>query len=345
MPDPFKLLSRDSFREGVFQRDGHRCVVCGSDGKLDAHHILERRLWSDGGYYLANGASVCEPHHMMCETTEISVEELREFAGITKKIIPDHLYNDQVYDKWGNPILPNGQRLIGELFFDESVQKVLKDVLNLFTHHVKYPRTTHVPWSPGMNEDDRILSSMEHFIGKEVVVTEKMDGENTTFYSDYTHARSLDGRNHPSRNWVKNFWSGIAADIPDRWRVCGENLFAKHSIQYDDLTSFFYGFSIWNERNICLPWDETLEWFKLLGIQPVPVLYQGIYNETLIKKIMTQQYWEKNEGYVIRLEHEFSFADFKKSVAKCVRKGHIQTTKHWMYGQQMELNSIKGEFE
>ena len=334
-----KLLTRDEFREAVFARDGYRCVVCGFGGKLDAHHIIERRLWADGGYYLSNGASLCGIHHIAAERTDISVEEIKEYAGIVKKVIPEHFYDDQSYDKWGNPILPNGQRLIGELFFDESVQKVLQDKLNLFTHHVKYPRTTHVPWSPGMNEDDRILRDMNNFKGKEVVVTIKLDGENTSIYSDYIHARSLDGRNHPSRNWVKNFWSGISQDIPERWRVCGENLYAKHSISYDDLESYFYGFSIWNDKNICLSWDETLEWFKLLGIAPVPEVYRGMYDEKAIKAI--DMPWETCEGYVIRTVDAFPFIDFKKNVAKCVRKGHITTTKHWMHGQIMEINKLK----
>lgn len=65
-----KLLTRDAFREGVFARDGNCCVFCGRPA-VDAHHILERRLWPDGGYYLNNGASVCAEHHMLCETTEI----------------------------------------------------------------------------------------------------------------------------------------------------------------------------------------------------------------------------------------------------------------------------------
>lgn len=50
-----KLLTRDEFREGVFERDGHKCVVCGDDAR-DAHHIMERRLFADGGYYMENGA-------------------------------------------------------------------------------------------------------------------------------------------------------------------------------------------------------------------------------------------------------------------------------------------------
>jgi len=43
------LLTRDEFREAVFARDHHRCVICRNEGK-DAHHILERRLFDDGGY-------------------------------------------------------------------------------------------------------------------------------------------------------------------------------------------------------------------------------------------------------------------------------------------------------
>lgn len=41
------------------------------------------------------------------------------------------------------------------------------------------------------------------FLKGPVVITEKMDGENTTLYRDGLHARSLDSRHHPSRNWVK----------------------------------------------------------------------------------------------------------------------------------------------
>jgi 5-methylcytosine-specific restriction endonuclease McrA len=33
-----KLLTRDDFRESVFKRDGHKCVICKAPG-VDAHHI------------------------------------------------------------------------------------------------------------------------------------------------------------------------------------------------------------------------------------------------------------------------------------------------------------------
>jgi hypothetical protein len=338
-----KLLSRDDFREGVFARDHHKCVVCGNPAK-DAHHILERRLFADGGYYLDNGASVCTEHHKDCEKTLISVEAIRVCAGITKPVLPEHFYSDVIYDKWGNIVLENGQRVRGELFNDESVQKILKEggVLDLFTNRMKYPRTYHLPFSPGMNDDDRMISSMQIFEGNQVVVTEKMDGENTTIYSDgYLHARSIDGRNHWSRDWAKNFAQNFAYDLPEDWRICGENLFAKHSIAYKNLPSFFLGFSIWNGLE-CLSWDDTMEWFQLLGIQSVPVLYEGIYDEKIIRKIAANSDYGSSEGFVLRNRGNFTWRDFRNHVGKYVRKDHVQTAKHWFHGTADETNEMTG---
>jgi hypothetical protein len=143
------------------------------------------------------------------------------------------------------------------------------------------------------------------------------------------HARSLDSKTHPSQTWVKNFWNQIKNNIPSRWRICGENLYAKHSIFYEDLDSYFYGFSIWNDKNICLSWDETLEWFELLGVTPVPVLYIGKFKKENIKNLTNKLDLNKDEGYVVRLKGSFSYIDFKNSVAKFVREKHVQTDKHW----------------
>ncbi len=243
--EPRKPLSRDAFREAVFARDGGLCVVCKAPAQ-DAHHVLERRLFSDGGYYLDNGASVCGEHHLACERTTISVEEVREAAGIVKPVIPEHLYRDVVYDKWGNIVMPNGNRMRGELFADESVQKALAegDALQLFVKHVKYPRSYHLPWSV-MGKDDRQLPDDSCFAGREVVVTAKMDGENTTMYNDHVHARSLDSGPHPTRDWVKGLGARVGYLLDEDMRVCGENLYAVHSVRYGALPSYFMGFSFW----------------------------------------------------------------------------------------------------
>jgi len=343
------LLTREQFREAVFKRDKNKCIFCPKPG-VDAHHVLERRLFSGeqaGGYFLSNGALVCEEHHLDCESTVISVEDVRLAAGITKPVIPEHLYPDQVYDKWGNCILENGLRTKGELFFDESVQKILArgDKLHLFTDRVKYPRTMHFQWSPGMTSDDRVLYNTDAFEGRRVILTEKLDGENTTMYRDYIHARSIDGLHHDSRNWVKGFRSQFAHEIPEGWRICGENMYAEHSLHYYNLKSYFYMFSLWNERNVCQSWDDTIEWGQILGIETVPVLYDGIFDEAKIRKICESLDREKVEGAVLRVADAFAYGDFKNVVAKYVRKNHVTTGTHWMYGKMMRPNHLDGTYK
>lgn len=336
-----KLLTRDKFREAVFTRDKHKCVFCDKPAQ-DAHHILERRLWPDGGYYLENGASVCGEHHLACERTTISVEEVRAACGISKVWVPSHLYDDHIYDKWGNPVLEDGRRGKGELFFDESVAKVLAEggVLDKFTPYVKYGRTNHLNWSPGITDDDRILPSTSVFDGRRVIVTKKLDGENTTMYRDHIHARSIDSRGGEDRAWVKQFWSNISYHLDDGWRICGENMWAEHSIHYDNLKSYFYGFSMWTDRNFCLDWDEMLVYFEVLGIEPVPVLYDGIWDEAKVRSLEKTLDFSKDEGYVVRTADGFPYSEFKNRIAKFVRKGHVQTTKHWRAGRAFTPNGL-----
>jgi hypothetical protein len=337
------LLGRDEFRAACLRRDKYQCVVCHEKDNLAVHHVLERRLFSDGSYYIDNGVSLCEQHHLEAEMTTLSCEELRKLVGIKEAVLPEHFTSDSEYDKWGNPVLNNGMRLRGELFFEEPVQKMLTqgNVLSLFTQYVKYPRTYHLPWSPGLINDDRMLQSCAAFEGQEVVITVKMDGENTTMYPDYLHARSLEYHAHPSRNKIKQLHATIARDIPDNYRLCGENVFAKHSIQYANLDSHFYLFSVWNEKNYCLSWDETKEWAQLLELSTVPELYRGKWDEELIKKLYTPTFQDNEcEGYVVRLVESFYYADFNKKAAKYVRARHVSTDRHWMQNEVV-ANTLK----
>lgn len=209
-------------------------------------------------------------------------------------------------------------------------------------NYTKYPRTHHLPWSLGVSSDDVRMINTDHFVGREVVVTEKMDGENTSLYRDHLHARSLDSRHHPSRDWVKRWHSSIAADIPEGWRVCGENLYAQHSIAYQHLKSYFYGFSLWNANNDCLSWSETTEWFDLLGIDTPPVLYRGVWDEVLIRQLYMDEV--SMEGYVVRLADQYSYDAFQQSVAKWVRPNHVQTDQHWMQAE-IVANGLHAEEE
>lgn len=332
------LLSRDTFRESVLARDGHKCVICGkheSEGVLlDAHHIIERRLWDDGGYYLDNGATLCNQGengcHYRAETTEITVEDVRAAAGIENVVLPEDMYHDHVYDKWGNVILEDGRRSRGPLAYDESVQKVLEGHVE-WSDRVKYPRTYHLPWSPGATNDDRMLKNTKQFEGNRVIVVRKIDGENFSGYRDGSHARSLDSPNHYTRNWAKNFWMQRAYNLPEGWRVCAENMWAVHSIKYENLPGYLIGFSVWDETNMCLSWDDTVTWFKLLDMPIVEVLYDGIWDEDAVRQFDDPES-NVDEGYIVRNADAWHYKDFRLNSAKYVRKNHVATQKHWMYG-------------
>ncbi|MEU9143368.1 RNA ligase family protein [Streptomyces sp. NPDC048349] len=194
-----------------------------------------------------------------------------------------------------------------------------------------YPRTPHLPWSPGATADDvRVAGpgAFEGLAGREVVVTEKLDGENTTLYADGLHARSLDSAHHPSRAWVKGLQGRIAARIPAGRRVCGENLYARHSLAYEDLDSWFYGFSVWDGEH-CLDWDGTVRFLRGLGVPTPRVLWRGTFDERALRRLKVDT--ARQEGYVVRTVDGFAYGDFGRRVAKWVRGGHVRTGTHWMF--------------
>jgi hypothetical protein len=206
--------------------------------------------------------------------------------------------------------------------------------------YIKYPRTPHLPWSEHATANDRLITDLSGFFCRRVIVTEKMDGENFTGYRDHCYARSIDGRSHHTRDWVKNFWMQKSHMLPEGWRVCGENMFAVHSIKYTNLKSLLLAFSIWNDQNVCLSWDETKLIFELLEIQTVDVLYDGIWSEDIIKSLYTESKRNTSEGYVVRIADSFHYNDFSRYVGKFVRKNHVATTDHWMYDRAMTMNQI-----
>lgn len=198
--------------------------------------------------------------------------------------------------------------------------------INLF----KYPKTPHLPWSECLQDDD-IYGDISSLENKEVVVTLKLDGENINFYNNYIHARSLEPLyQSPATAWIKSFHASIKWKIPNYYKLSGENVAAKHSIEYKDLESYFFLFSVWHGLN-CLSWNETLEWSKKLDICTVPVIYEGKFDKYLIHNEFINYNHSNNEkeGYVVRNKDDFDLSDFKLNCFKYVRKYHIKTSKFW----------------
>lgn len=205
----------------------------------------------------------------------------------------------------------------------------------------KYPRTAHFPFSEGATSDDKILKNSDMFIGKKVVITEKMDGENTNIYRDYYHSRSIESKHKEYHSYLLiKILPNIQYLIPKDWRICGEYLYAKHSIKYTNLEDYFLLFSIWNENNKCLNWDDTKEYAELLNLKIVPELYIGIYNENKVKELAKDVVKRGGEGLVVRNFDSFLYDDFSNNIAKFVRENHIQTGNQWG-SSEIEKNELK----
>jgi hypothetical protein len=205
--------------------------------------------------------------------------------------------------------------------------------------------------------DDRIITQegldklMSH---PSIMVSLKMDGENTSIYPDATtHARSVDSGFHPSRAWIRQYAATISpfmAEIGD-FRLCGENMYALHSIPYEDLESYFLLFSIWNE-DFCYGWGDTCSLISRINylvpdeyaIHTVPVVYYGPssgfdlreFSETFMEK------YPGHEGFVVRNADSFMLSDFENSIAKFVRRNHVQTDEHWML-KEVTPNKLKSK--
>ena len=203
----------------------------------------------------------------------------------------------------------------------------------------KYPRTPHLPYSLSRTDDDKTLETDEQFQGMYVVVTEKMDGENTTIYPDgYIHARSIDGTGYPWQSFLKqDVWNHIQG-LSANQRILGENLYAKHSIGYkfdsieDTFRVFGVAFTSTDGADKMYSWWMVEHLSRILGFKTVPVIYKGTYDKERILNAFNNYCNTLNrevEGFVVRNYEAFNTSNFSKNAAKFVRANHVQTDEHW----------------
>lgn len=207
--------------------------------------------------------------------------------------------------------------------------------------NTKYPRTYHLPWSPGTTSDDRKLSGnwFDAYRGKEIVISEKCDGENLAINHYDCFARS---HGAPTRSpWSRNIWDkdGLLWQVKDKIgeteTVYGENLFGEHSIHYDRLTAYWHIFAVTNGV-VWYSWDDVKLVAEILKQPTVPELWRGVIESedqlrVLVDKFVNEpsKYGEKREGVVIRIADEFPIDEFSTHVCKWVRPNHVQTDEHW----------------
>lgn len=66
MRGQLKLTPEDKeWATNVKNRDGWKCVICGSPERLNAHHIIAREN-HETKFNISNGISLCPKHHFFC---------------------------------------------------------------------------------------------------------------------------------------------------------------------------------------------------------------------------------------------------------------------------------------
>ncbi len=235
----------------------------------------------------------------------------------------------------------------------------------------KYCRSLHAQISLGTTSDDRFMPNgyIEAFSKMdELILTEKLDGQNNCFNKNGVFARSHTApSNHPWDKPLRDRWALIKNDLKEL-EIFGENMYGIHSIAYTELESYFYVFAI-REGDTWLSWEEVKFYANLLDFPTVPEyklksgLIDFINSERSESKILEKwlidnlgMTWiesvetpgllggydpntEKpcSEGFVIRNSDSYKTNDGVIEVAsnefnnlfKLVRESHVKTDVHW----------------
>lgn len=204
----------------------------------------------------------------------------------------------------------------------------------------KYPRTPHLPWSPGGTSDDKRMTDVSTLVNVPLVITEKCDGSNLTYTRQHVFSRSHSGPPaHPSFNMAKATHARIAHLIAPGLSVFCEYCFAVHSIEYTGLPDYSLVFGVRDDgADTWWEWDMVVAQGAELGLPTVPVLWRGVVQTERDLRELTEQLSARpsslggaREGVVVRHAGHFQNDAFATCVAKWVRSGHVQTDEHWMH--------------
>lgn len=204
----------------------------------------------------------------------------------------------------------------------------------------KYPSTPHWPWSEKVHREDTLHDNPEFFVGKKVIITEKLDGGNTCLWNGDVYARSVSSpADEPWFAMVKKHhaWKTNKRDLRNI-AIYGEDLYGVHSIEYDPLreSETFRIFAVREDNRFC-SWARTsIVAHNVLNVLTVPVLAEGDFGSVeeitdFFRRELKQPsaLGGEREGFVMRIAGAFHADAFQEHVCKYVRPNHVQTDEHW----------------
>ena len=201
----------------------------------------------------------------------------------------------------------------------------------------KYPRTPYWPYSPALPRGGEELADQDHFAGKAVVITEKLDGSNTLLHKGEVYGRSVSAP--ATEKWLAmvrkhHAWKVTEEDV----FLYGEEIYGVHSIEYEPVPEdeTFYAFALRFGDGSFSSFRTMVEYAQERSIPVVPILFDSSFRTVdQVRNFVSRAHQQPSalggarEGVVIRLAERFPGSDFKHSVCKSVRVGHVQSDEHW----------------
>lgn len=229
----------------------------------------------------------------------------------------------------------------------------------------------HAQISLGTTSDDRFMPDgyVKAFAEMDdLVLTEKLDGQNNCFNKKGVFARShTSPTEHPWDKPMRERWQLIKNDL-NELEIFGENMYGIHSIAYKELESYYYVFAV-REGDRWLSWEEVKFYAAMLDFPTVPEIpitkkLSDFYVEHEDENKLLEKWfvanlrmtWEKSvdtpgllggydpntgeacsEGFVVRNANGYATNDGAIPVAsnefnnlfKLVRQSHVKTDVHW----------------
>jgi protein-tyrosine phosphatase/adenylate kinase family enzyme len=212
---------------------------------------------------------------------------------------------------------------------------------------VKFPRTKHLLNLGAATRDDLIMDKREQqqFLDKEIYIEEKIDGANfgisikdgTLVCQNRSHY--VDSKYHSQFKDLDKWLFGNQTDLyqiltddfgsTDTFILFGEWVYAKHSIGYTKLPSYFVAFDLFNKKTGMFISRDFLE--KKLFDTKIPII--NLISKTTINKVddlkkfigASAYYDGPMEGIYIRICED----SHTTQRGKVVRTNFLSSDNHW----------------
>ncbi len=221
---------------------------------------------------------------------------------------------------------------------------------------IKFPSTPHLAIFPGVSiRGDKVLDEEQRkeLLSHNLIVEEKIDGANLGISFDGEGDILLQNRgsylSKPFTGQWKKLpdWLRVKSDLlfdalEDRLILFGEWCYARHSVSYSKLPSWFLGFDILEKKTLVFwPVNKRNNLLGKIGIPAAPLLTNGHFSFPELEELLTcsKLSSEPAEGIYLRYERDGKLV----SRAKLVRPAFIQTVnEHWAKSQIQPNTLVSG---